>query len=359
MADWSIWKALEEWRGRRHELDSIFAQAGVCPELESIVNRISVDLRRQPPTPPLLSGDKMRDEEALKLYHEAYHHHYDDSLYQAESMLQITWVAEAAPLATLVRREIARIRQTLKEHPGRNPGVEQLEQLLRHYVKLDHPEVKVAMEGINQRRQQLVEIAGYPLLVQQSITESLHGKVPPLASQEFMQEFANKAAQYRETEWLHNRVITTAYVTLALDSVLARAREDSFSDVRLAQMLPRRWPAPSVFIPGYEQIDQMWYILLTLVILGCLYLYLWIPAGLVGLWVFMSMHAHRRERMKIEEKRNELAMRLRTMKQVRDRFVGGQTALEKLSFPLHQLDEQDEYYSEDIYALLALHQNQI
>jgi len=72
MADWSVWKALEDWRNKRHELDPIFAKAGLAPEIETMVNRICVDLRRQTPTPPLLTGNEARDKEVFAMFHEAY-----------------------------------------------------------------------------------------------------------------------------------------------------------------------------------------------------------------------------------------------------------------------------------------------
>jgi hypothetical protein len=120
MADWSIWKALEEWRNRRHELVPVFAQAGVSSDVESAINMVCVNLKRQPPTPPLVSGDKTRDEDTLNMFHGGVFRHFDESFFRAESLLQLPWVPEMALLADRIRGEITRLRQVLLEHPGKN-----------------------------------------------------------------------------------------------------------------------------------------------------------------------------------------------------------------------------------------------
>src|SRR5690606_33932446 len=104
--DWSLWRALEEWRNKRHELEPLFATAGVPGEIEAMVNRVVVDLKRAPPTPPLVSGDKQRDAEELNRYHEGYFRHYDDSFYKVEAMLALPWVPEMQPLAEAIREEL-------------------------------------------------------------------------------------------------------------------------------------------------------------------------------------------------------------------------------------------------------------
>jgi hypothetical protein len=43
---------------------------------------------------------------------------------------------------------------------------------------------------------------------------------------------------------------------------------------------------------------------------------------------------------------------------VRDRFVTGQTSLEKLAFQLRQLDEKGEVFGDEVYQLLSLHQHE-
>lgn len=358
MAAWSVWKALEDWRNKRHELDPIFAKAGFAPEIESMINRICVDLRRQAPTPPLISGDEMRDREVLAMYHEAFARQYSEGLYQTEAMLQVPWVPEAAPIAEAIRVEIARVRHALKEHPARNPGVEELEKLLRHYVKLDHPVLAVAESVLAVRRQEMAEIMAYPLMVQHAASESLSNRVPSLARPDFQREFARHVQMYQQTPWLQNRVVTHSYVTLALDSALARKRHEVLDDATLAQQLPRRWPAPSVLFPGMEQIDQIWYLLLGLVCLGSLLLEWWLLAVPVMIWLYVSMGAHKREKIRLEALRNQMASYLRAIKQVRDRFVANQTSLEKLAFQLRQLDERGEVFGEEVYALLTLHQHE-
>ena len=118
MADWSIWKALEEWRNRWHELAPIFACTGIAPEVESAVNLVCVNLKRQPPTPPLLTGDKMRDDEEFGRYYAGVYRHFDDSFQRAENLLRLPWVPEAAPAAEKVRTEIQRLRQVLHAELG-------------------------------------------------------------------------------------------------------------------------------------------------------------------------------------------------------------------------------------------------
>ena len=358
MADWSAWKALDDWRNKRHELDSIFAKAGFAPEIESMVNRICVDLRRQTPTPPLLTGNETRDKEVFAMFHEAYARQFEECCYQAESLLQVPWVPEAQRIAEVVRAEIARIRQSLKTHPGRNPGADELERLLRHYVNLDHPELPVPLDVISQRRQEMAEIMAYPLLVQHAVSGGAQNRKPILAGDEFQREFSRHVGMYRETAWLQSRIVTQAYVQLALDAALARKRHDVLDDATLMRQLPKRWPAPSVLWSGWEQIDQVWYLLLGLLALLLLVIEWWWLALPIMFWLYLSIGGHRRDKARMESVRAQTAAYLRALKQVRDRFVMNQTSLEKLAFQLRQLDERGEVFGEEVYQLLSLHQHE-
>ncbi|MBS1157452.1 MAG: hypothetical protein H6R07_3376 [Proteobacteria bacterium] len=358
MAEWSIWKALEEWRNRRHELDPLFARAGIAPEVESAVNMVCVNLRRQTPTPPLLTGDKTRDEEEFGRYHDGYYRHFDDSLLRAETLLRLPWVPETAPLAERIRAEITRLRQVLREHPGRNPGCDNLEKLLRQYVALDLAEVPKLTDTLAQRRRQLTEIAGYPLLVQHAGKDPSQDGVPPLSSDAFRQELFGRMGIYRETSWLHNRVLTHAYVLLALDSACASKKRDALDDSRLARMLKRRWPTLSILWPDFEQADQIWYLLLALLAIVAVFTELWWVAVPMIAWLNLSVGAHRREKKEVEALRAQLVERMKAMKRTRDRFAFGQFSLEKLAFQLRQLDGNNEYFDEVVYQLAALHQHE-
>jgi hypothetical protein len=358
MADWSVWKALDDWRSKRHELDPIFAKAGFAPEIESMVNRICVDLRRQTPTPPLVTGNDARDKEVFAMFHEAYARQFEECCFQSESLLQLVWVPEAQRIAEAVRGEIARIRQALKTQPGRNPGVDELEKLLRHYVNLDHPELPVPLDVISGRRQEMAEIMAYPLLVQHAASGNASNRKPILATEEFRREFSRHVQMYRETTWLHSRIVTQAYAQLALDAALARKRHDVLDEATLMQQLPKRWPSPSSLWPGWEQVDQIWYLLLGLVSLALLIIEWWWLALPVMIWLYLSIGGHKRDKAKMEAVRAQTAAYLRALKQVRDRFVSGQTSLEKLAFQLRQLDEKGEIFGEETYVLLGMHQHE-
>lgn len=357
MADWSIWKALEEWRNRRHELDPIFAKAGIAPEVESAVNMVCVNLRRQPPTPPLLTGEKTRDDEEFGRYHEGYYRHFDDSFLRAESLLRLTWVPEAAPVADQVRTEIARLRQVLRDRPGRNPGFDQLEKLLRHYVDLDMPDMPKLADLLIQRRKQMIEVAGYPLLVQHALADPYSDAVPPMTSDAFRQELFSRMRQYRDVSWLHNRVISNAYVVLALDSMHACKKRDALDDTRVARLLSRRWPTLSVLMPGFEQADQLWYLLLIVIAVVCIFAELWLLVLPIIVWLNLSIGAHRREKKEIEACREQLVAEVQNIKRTRDRFAANQISLEKLAFQLRQIDEGGEYFDDIVYELTALHQH--
>lgn len=358
MADWSIWKALEEWRNRRHELDPIFAGAGIAPEVESAVNLVCVNLKRQSPTPPLVTGDKMRDEEEFGRYHAAFYRHFDDSFQRAENLLRLPWVPEAAPVAEKVRVEIQRLRQVLHAHPGRNPGCSELENLLRHYVDLNLPGQAQLADLIALRRKQMVEVAGYPLLVQHALSDPYNDVVPPLSSAEFREELSRRMQVYRDTGWLHNRVITQAYVTLALDAAHACRKLEAVDDRHLARQIGFRWPALSVVWPGFEQADQLWYLLLIVVATAAILMEVWWLALPLMLWLNLSIGAHRREKREIEAKREQVIAGLRTMKRTRDRFASGQVSLEKLAFQMRQLDGAGEYFQDIVYELAGLHQHE-
>lgn len=358
MADWSVWKALDDWRSKRHELDTIFAKAGFAPEIESMVNRIGLDLRRQTPTPPLVTGNETRDKEVFAMFHEAFARQFEECCYQAESLLQQPWVPEAQRVAEAVRTEIARIRHALKTHPGKNPGVNELEKLLRHYVDLDHPDLPVPLDIISRRRQEMAEIMAYPLLVQHAASGSAQNRKSILAGDEFQREFSRHVQLYRETDWLQNRIVTHAYVQLALDSALARKRHDVLDDATLMRQLPKRWPAPSVLLPTWDQVDQIWYLLLGLLALLLLVIEWWWLALPIMFWLYLSIGGHKRDRARMESVRAQTAAYLRALKQVRDRFVANQTSLEKLAFQLRQLDEKGEVFGEEMYLLLSMHQHE-
>jgi hypothetical protein len=223
----------------------------------------------------LLTGDKTRDEEEFGRYHEGFFRHFDDSFQRAETLLRLPWVPEIIPFAERVRTEISRLRQALREHPGRNPGCDNLEKMLRQYVALDLPDLPQLADTLAQRRRQLTEIAGYPLLVQHAISDSSSDGMPPLASDAFRQELFDRMRVYRETPWLHNRILTQAYVLLALDSAYASKKRDALDDSRLARMLKHRWPALSVLLPGVEHADQLWYLLLAVFAIVTVFMELW------------------------------------------------------------------------------------
>lgn len=358
MADWSIWKALEEWRKRRHELAPIFARAGIAPEVESAINMVCVNLKRQPPTPPLITGDKTRDAESVGMYHAGVYRHFDDSLSRVESLLQLFWVPEAASLADRIRSEIARLRQVLHDHPGKNPGTDGLEKLLRQYGNLDLPDTPQLAETLSERRRQLIDVAGYPLLVQHALTDPYSDAVPPLTSEEFRQELGARMQMYRETTWLHCRVITNAYVALALDMVHAHKKLELMDDARVARLLKNRWPSLSVLLPEFEQADQVWYLLLSILTLCFIFMEIWWLAVPLILWLNLSLGAHRREKKEIEAQRGQLVVRMQNVKRTRDRFVSGSLSLEKLAFQLRQLDERNEFFDDTLYGLADLHQHE-
>ena len=358
MAEWSVWKALEDWRGRKHELDPLFATAGIAPELDSMVTRVLVDLRRAPPTAPLVSGDKSRDDDETGRFQDAYYRYYDDSLYKAESLLQHAWVPEAAPVAKEVLDEIGRMRLLMKENPGKVPDFARLEQLLRHYVRLDHPQHLVPEGVLAERRRALVDVAGYPLLVQHAASQSFSEMVPPLVTSEFRQQLQERIQVYLQTPWLHTRLVSQWFVTTVLDAALARKKRDATEDARILASLSHRWPTLSVWIPDFEQADQVWYLLLIIVTISALFMEWWWVAVPMIIWLHLSLAAFRRERKEVEQRRAQIVARAVTMKKVRDRFATNQTTPEKLAFQLRQLDERGEYFDDNVYALLRLHQHE-
>jgi len=357
LSDWSVWRALEEWRSRKHELDPLFATAGVAPELESMVTRVLVDLRRAPPTAPLSSGNKLHDEEEFKRFFDAFERHYDDSLFKAESLLRHPWVPEAEPIAQAVRAEVSKIRQLLAKQPGKQPDFSQLETLLQHYIKLNHPAATVSEQTLESRRRTLTDIAGFPLLVQHVQGQPFNDAVPPLASAAFQQEFNDRIQSYLQTPWLHCRLVSQWFITVAIDMALARKKKDAVDDAYIRESLSFRWPAPSVWFSDFEQGDQIWYLFLIIIAIAALFLeWWWVAFGLI-LWLNLSLGAFRRERKQIEARRAQIIARIQTMKKVRDRFAAGHTTLEKLETQLQQLDERGEFFDESILSVLHLHQH--
>ncbi|KAF0812746.1 hypothetical protein IGB42_02586 [Andreprevotia sp. IGB-42] len=355
MAEWSIWRALEDWRSKKHELDPVFARAGIANELQTQVNRIALDLRRSPPTPPLVSGDEHRDREEVGRYREGFYRHYDETLYKVDTLLSHAWVPEAAPIADEVRAELARVRASLRANPGKLPDFDQLEALLGHYVRLDHPQHPIPDELLELRRRALIDIAGYPLTVQHAVSEPYNDSVPPLASGEFKQQFAEHLQAYLGNAWLHSPIVTQWYATLALDAALASKKRDAADESRIVAMLEGRWPSLSRWMPGVEHADQIWYLMIVCITIGALFMEWWLLAIPTMIWLVLSKGAHQRERKQIERKREQIAARAMMMKKVRDRFKTGHTSLEKLAYQLRQLDESGEYFNDTLYDVLKLH----
>ncbi len=358
MADWSIWKALEEWRNRRHELDPLFANAGIAPEIKSAVNLVCVNLRRQTPTPPLLTGDKHRDEEEFGRYHQAYFRHFDDGFQRAETLLRLPWVPEVALFAEQIREEISRLRQKLHETPGRNPGCDALEKMLQQYASLDFPDAPQLTEILAQRRRQLIDIAGYPLLVQHALTEPTGHEMPPISSDAFRQAMADKINNYLSTPWLQSRIITQAYMQMAMDSACGRSKRDVLDEVHLGELIKHRWPSLSVLFPDWEHADQVWYLFLTVFTISAVFLEMWWVVVPLIVWLNISIGAHRRERKEIEACRARLLKQYQSLKRLRDRFVAGQMGLESLVFQLRQAEEWQKYFDGVVYDLVLLHQHE-
>ncbi|SMC24085.1 hypothetical protein SAMN02745857_01743 [Andreprevotia lacus DSM 23236] len=354
MAEWSIWRALEEWRSKKHELNPVFARAGIFSDFETQINRIALDLRRAPPTPPLFSGDEHRDREELGRFRDGFYRHYDETLYKVETLLSHAWVPEAEPIAGEVRMELLQLRGQLRSAAGKVPDFSRLEQLLWHYARLDHPQHPIPSELLAERRRMLIDIAGYPLTVQHAVSEPYNDTVPPLASDDFRQQYAEHLQAYLDTPWLHCQIVTNWFVTLALDAALASKKRDVADEMRLAAMLPNRWPSLSRWA-SFEHADQVWYLLIACVAIGALFVEWWWLAIPGMVWLALSKGAHRRERKQIELKREQIASRAMLIKKVRDRFKTGHTSLEKLAYQLKQLDERGEYFDDNVYAALKLH----
>ncbi|MBM3116712.1 hypothetical protein [Jeongeupia naejangsanensis] len=354
MTDWTIWQALEDWRSRRRELEPVFAQAGIAPELESQVNRILVDLRRQPPTPPLVSGDKQRDEDERARFHAAFMRHYDESLFKAEALVRLPWVPEAAPIGNAVLAEVERLRTALSNNPGQTPDFGDFEALLGHYLRLDHPQLTVAPELLAERRRQIADIAGWPLLVQRSAAQPFNEVVPPIGTEAFREAFYAQLDLYLAAPWLHCKIVSQWYATLALDAVLVRKKREAGDDSFVASTFKHRWPSLSVLFPQLEMADQLWYLALILAAIVALFSEHWLVALPLVLWLNLSVGAHRRQRRRIEQRREELVAQAQMLKKVRDRFAAGMSTPDKLAHQLRQLDPGGETFGEPFYALLRL-----
>jgi hypothetical protein len=358
MAEWGVWKALEQARQKKRELDPLFARAGVAPELETNANRICLDLKRSPPTPPLLTGDKTRDAEAMGMYYDGYARQYEEAFYKAENLLRFAWVPEAAPIGAAITEEIARLRNQLKNEQGKTPDFSMMEKLLFHYVRLDHPDLALAPDLLSNRRRELTDVAGYPLLVEHAHGESQNDSVPPLLSEAFRVQLSEHMQRYLASPWLYCPLISQWYVTLALDTGLARKKHDALDDQLTASLLKRRWPSLSNWLPNFEFADQCWYIGLALLALICLFMEWWWAAAPLVIWLHLSRGAHQRERKEVEDRRAFYLGQAQQLKRTRDRFAVGQISLEKLAFQLRHWDEKGEYFEPELFDLLALHQHQ-
>lgn len=358
MADWSVWKALEQTRQKKRELDPLFARAGIAPELETSANRICLDLKRSPPTPPLLTGDKTRDAQVMGLYYDGYARQYEEAFYKAENLLRFTWVPEAAPVAAAIVAEITRLRDQLKNEQGKTPDFTTLEALLFNYIRLDYPGLDLPPDLLSNRRRELTDVAGYPLLVQYAHGEAENDSVPPLLSEAFREQLHERLQSYLASPWLHCPLITQWYVTLALDAGLARKKHDALDDQLTASLMKGRWPSLSVWMPHYEHADQCWYVVLALLAFCCIFLEWWWVAAPLVLWLHFSLGAHRRERKKIEDRRAFLLGQAQMLKKTRDRFGAGLIPLDKLAFQLRRWDEKGQYFEPHVFDLLALHQHQ-
>lgn len=78
--------------------------------------------------------------------------------------------------------------------------------------------------------------------------------------------------------------------------------------------MSRRWPTLSVWIPEFEQADQVWYLILVLITVSALFMEWWWVAVPMMIWLHLSLAAFRRERKEVEARRAQIVARAVTMK---------------------------------------------
>ncbi|XZG69545.1 hypothetical protein ACTSKR_12915 [Chitinibacteraceae bacterium HSL-7] len=353
-AEWSVWRALDEWRKKKRELDRPFAFAGVADDLDSALNRALVDLKRAPPTPPLVSGDTQFDEQEVLRYRQAFFRHYDESLYKIERALQMPWVPEMRPLAERVTTMIGLVRQQLISEPNRRPDLGPLETEVRHYLNLSHPELGIDDTVLAERRQLLADVAGFPLTVQHAQKKPLEHDLPLPGSSAFGDLLGTRIQSYLERDWLQCATVTQWYALLALDHALAHKLHDTQDRTFLTGQMTHRWPTLSMLLPDYAHADQLWYLVISCLTFFALFAEWWITGGVCALWLMLSIGAHRREKLKLEQVREHHVSIAATMKRLKSRFLTGAIGADRLALQLRQLDPAGRYYGEQVLALLRL-----
>ncbi len=320
---WDVWKELDDLRQGHKELTHIFARVGLSIEIAQMSNSLRLDLQRRPPAAPLMTGERDKDAQLVEEHKRLFQSHYEEIFFKIESFLHMPWLNEAAPMAAEVRTELEAQRRFLAKQPLTPPILDRLDELIVRYSSLEAMSDRIDKGPIEERRQLLIDVLGFPLTVKRQLAHPEWDLMPPLASDGYQQMLSSKMATYRQTDWLHNRLYDKWFVALEFDAIWARLKRDANDRQRIIGQLKLNWPKLGNWVPEFPHADLVWYLLLVLSTVVALFVEWWWTAAGLLVWLQLSVIVEKHHAQLVNKRRQALLLECGRFKRLRDQIATG------------------------------------
>lgn len=348
---WDIWKEIDELRQRYKELAPMFARIGIAPDFVQSANSLRLELQRRPPTAPLVTGERDKDAQAQEEYKKAFASHYEELFFKVESFLRLPWPPETQYLVPPILEEMDLQQRTLAKNPLVSPPLEKLDQMIEQYAHLEQLDDRLDRAAIEVRRQQLIDILGFPLIVRRQLAHPEWELLPHLASDGYQQLLNARIQTYRDVDWLHSKLFDKWYVALEFDAIWARLKRDANDRERIISQLKLNWPKLGNWAPDFPHADLVWYLLLVLLCVGALIAEWWWTAGGLLIWLQLSVIIEKHHAQLVIKRRQALLLECGRFKRIRDQISSGKFDASQVLRQLKQFNFR-HYVSEQGLLLL-------
>ncbi|MGQ5525195.1 hypothetical protein ACUHMQ_18300 [Chitinimonas sp. PSY-7] len=348
---WDVWRELDDLRQRHKELGPMFARVGVAPEFAQMANILRLDLQRKPPTQPLATGERDKDAQAQEDYKRAFSSHYEEVLFKAENFLRMPWPEETQFLAPGILQETESLRRALARNPLVSPPLDKLDALIEEYSNLDKIDERLDRDAIEARKQELIDVLGFPLLVRRQLAHPEWELLPPLASDDYRQLLASKIGNYRQAGWLSSKLFDKWYVALEFDAIWARLKRDANDRERIISQLKLNWPKLGNWAPDFPHADLIWYLMLVLACVIALFTEWWWTAGGLLIWLQLSVIIEKHHAQLVNKRRQALLLECGRFKRIRDQISSGKFDASQVLRQLKQFNFR-HYVSDQGMSLL-------
>jgi len=320
---WDIWKELEELRNRHKEVWAMFARIGVAPEFASMANNLRLDLQRRPPVQPLLSGDRDKDSQMIEEFKRQFVAHFEEIFFKVENLVRMPWPVEAQFMVPAMLEEVEVQRRFLAKNPAMPPPLEKLDNLVEQFSTLDKMDARLDRVSIERRRDQLIEVLGFPLLVRRQLAHPEWELLPALASDEYREMLDSRMSLYRSSEWLQCKLYDKWFIALEFDAIWARLKRDSNDRERIISQLKLNWPKLGNWAPDFPHADLVWYLLLVMICIVALFAEWWWAAAALAVWLQLSVIIEKHHAQLVNKRRQALLLESGRFKRIRDQISSG------------------------------------